>query len=136
MDNGNKKKADQLGMPHGTASNRLRKQVLFSLIKRLDEHYCYQCGAEITSVEELSMEHKTPWLDNSPDLFWDLNNIAFSHPSCNYGAARKIKAIHPSTSTYRNGCRCDGCKRITSDTRKARRIELKEQHEEHHRRDS
>ena len=33
---GAKKKAAQLGMPHGTAAGKLRKKVLFSLLQKLD----------------------------------------------------------------------------------------------------
>ena len=113
MDNSNKKKYKQLGMPIGTASGRLKKMILFNLVIRLNENFCYQCGAEIETIEEFSIEHKTAWLDNSPDLFWDLNNIAFSHLSCNVGAARsalKGTGKHPGRGRYRRGCRCDKCK--------------------------
>jgi len=87
-DKNNRKKAEQLGMPFGTASNRLRKMVLFHLLKKLKENVCFQCGAEIETVDELSIEHKKPWLDESVDLFWDLNNIAFSHHQCNCASTR------------------------------------------------
>ena len=30
-------------------------------------------------IEDLSIEHKKPWLDEDPRLFWDMGNIAFSH---------------------------------------------------------
>jgi len=46
----------------------------------------------IDSVEELSIEHKIPWLNNSSELFWDLDNIAFSHLICNTRAADKTWA--------------------------------------------
>lgn len=41
-------------------------------------------------MDELSIEHKTPWLDSEDPkaLFFDLNNIAFSHLSCNVSAAK------------------------------------------------
>lgn len=80
------KKNDQLGMPFGTANARLKKNILFSLLVRLNDNVCFQCGKVIDTVEELSIEHKKPWLDSSPELFWDLNNIAFSHLSCNIRA--------------------------------------------------
>ncbi len=87
---GNKKKSEQLGMPHGTACNKLRKNVLFDLLKYYRINECYRCGKIIGHVDELSMEHKRPWLDseNPKKLFWDLDNIAFSHTTCNYGARR------------------------------------------------
>jgi len=93
--NSNQRKAAQLGMPHGTAQGRLRKMILFSLLQRLDEDICHQCGYRIATVEELSIEHKIPWLNNSVDLFWDLGNIAFSHLSCNASAANARRKVDP-----------------------------------------
>jgi hypothetical protein len=78
-----RKKSEFLGMPFGTATHRLRKMVLFSILKRHGENICYACGNPIESVEELSMEHKEPWEGRNSDLFWDVNNIAFSHRACN-----------------------------------------------------
>lgn len=77
-------------MNPGTAANRLKKQLMYELAKRLDMHWCYQCSAEIENHEELSVEHKTPWLhsEDPVGLFFDIDNIAFSHKSCNYKAAR------------------------------------------------
>lgn len=79
----NKKKNLTLGMPHGTAAGRLRKNILFSLLVRHKENTCVRCNKEITKVENLSIEHIKPWEGISADLFWDLNNIAFSHVLCN-----------------------------------------------------
>jgi hypothetical protein len=107
------KKTKQLGMNPGTASNRLKKKILFSFAKRLDLNWCYQCGAEITDIQKFTIEHKKPWLDSKDpkDLFFNLDNIAFSHASCNYAASRARKGMPcPSVTAYRNGCRCDGCK--------------------------
>lgn len=70
-------------MPFGTACHRLRKLVLFDLLKKYDDNVCLKCGKIIESVDDLSMEHKEPWLDVDPSLFWDLANIAFSHIKCN-----------------------------------------------------
>jgi hypothetical protein len=87
----NKKKNKQLEMPFGTAQNILKKAIMFQLIQKLNIDYCYQCGNKIESVNDLSIEHKVPWLDsdNPKELFFDLNNIAFSHLRCNTGAVRK-----------------------------------------------
>lgn len=89
MSNTNERKSQQLGMPIGTAQNRLRKLVLFMLLAKYGDNVCYQCGQTILSADALSIEHKVPWLDKDPALFWDLDNIAFSHLSCNIGAARR-----------------------------------------------
>ena len=92
--NSTEKKNMQLGMPLGTASARLRKKILFSLLKENKKNICYQCGKPIESEDELSIEHKIPWLDSSnpKELFFSLDNIAFSHLVCNVKAAR-----HPVT---------------------------------------
>jgi hypothetical protein len=79
----NEKKAATLGMPHGTASSRLRKNILFHLLKKHRENLCFKCGELIEDVEDLSIEHKKPWEGISAELFWDLENIAFSHIRCN-----------------------------------------------------
>lgn len=135
MRKSNEKKAKQLGMPQGTAANRLRKSIIFSLVKRLQENYCYQCGAEIETENELSIEHKVPYLDSTDpvELYFSLDNIAYSHLSCNSGAARNAnaeRASHPSTKCYAKGCRCDGCKEANSNRmalyRKRRSIIFKE----------
>lgn len=111
--NVNVRKAKQLGMPVGTASNQLRKMVLFDLLKRHGENVCFRCGQEIETPDDLSIDHKTPWLDNDASLFWDLSNVAFSHSKCNYSAAKKIKKgpiPHGTHSGYSyRGCRCDSC---------------------------
>lgn len=88
--NTNDKKAQQLGMPFGTASNKLRKMILFKLLGMLNLNACFRCHLPI-ALEELSIEHKVAWLDttNPVDTFFDLDNIAFSHVTCNTGAARK-----------------------------------------------
>lgn len=110
----NDKKSKQLGMSFGTAQNRLRKQIMFDLLNRLDKLLCFRCSKKITTVHELSVDHKQPWLDSETDLFWDLNNIAFSHLSCNCKARKSRKKtpeewLHGAASAYRRGCRCTLC---------------------------
>jgi hypothetical protein len=87
---GRAKKRAQLGMDAGTASHQLKKSILFHFIQILKKDICHQCGNPIESVNDLSVEHIIPWLDSDDPkgLFFDLNNIAFSHPSCNYSARR------------------------------------------------
>lgn len=89
----NIKKEKQLGMPIGTASNRLRKLIFFELVVATGNNICYRCGKEIETPKELTVDHKKDWLDkkNPIRLFFDLNNIAFSHHSCNAAAGKKPK---------------------------------------------
>ena len=72
-----------IGMPFGTAAHRLRKIIMFDLVKQLNLNFCYRCGSLIENIEDFSIEHKKPWLHKDVKLFWDLNNIAFSHLKCN-----------------------------------------------------
>ena len=83
-----KKKSEQLGIPFGTANNRLRKSILFQLLKKYGDNVCFHCHEEIKDISQLSIEHKKPWLDADPSLFWDIDNIGFSHLSCNVSASR------------------------------------------------
>jgi hypothetical protein len=100
--NGNKKKDIQLGMSHGSAVHRLRKNLLFDFTKRLELDTCYRCGEKILSVDDFTIEHKTEWLDslNPKELFFDMDNIAFSHVAYNYGYARH-KTVRLNATGFR-----------------------------------
>ena len=89
----NKKKSELLGQPYGTASNRLRKMILFDLITRFGLDDCYRCGSKIETIDDLSMEHKDSWqlATNPKESFFDLDNIAFSHLDCNSGSYNREK---------------------------------------------
>lgn len=111
-ENHNNKRKEQLGVYIGTAQRRLMKLLLFKYVKLAGENYCYRCMQEIKSAEELSMDHKKDWMDSiDPEyLFFNLDNITFSHFNCNSKTNRYGKRKHPSISAYRRGCRCDECK--------------------------
>lgn len=115
MNKNNEIKNKQLGMPYGTANNILRKSILFNLLSKLNENVCFQCGKEIESVDHLSVEHKVPWLhsENPTELFFSLDNIAFSHISCNIAASRYggKPTEHGKIRMYDVGCRCEECKK-------------------------
>ena len=98
---GNKTKNEQLGMSHGAACSKLRKQLLFKYVSLAGENFCYQCGEEIINIDEFTIEHKQPWLHESADLFWDMENIAFSHSICNMKAARR--PMKNDSDTCKNG---------------------------------
>ena len=89
--NAKKKKREQLGMDDSTASHKLRKLILFSLVQQTARDVCFRCQTKIETIEDLSIEHKTPWLDSNNPIgaFFDLNNIAFSHLKCNIADRRK-----------------------------------------------
>lgn len=114
MDRSNKKKNDQLGMPVGTASNRLRKMIIFDYVQKCGHDKCFQCGEKIDNIDNFSIEHKVPYLDSEDPvkLFFDIDNIAFSHLSCNSRASRpgeRFVKEHGTFISYNNGCRCDEC---------------------------
>ena len=77
-------------MNPGTASGRLVKDLLWHFIVKADQHNCFRCGSKMTR-ENFSVEHKTPWLhsENPKDMFFDLDNVTFSHLNCNISSARK-----------------------------------------------
>jgi len=82
------RKREQLGLAIGTASGRLRKAVLFRLVQETGRDTCFRCQTKILEPLELVIDHKIAWLDRSPEIFWDIDNIAFSHSRCNSTARR------------------------------------------------
>jgi hypothetical protein len=96
-----KKKFVQLGMPIGTASHRLRKMVMLQLLRELKKDFCLRCLATINDPEDLTIDHKIAWLDVSQELFWDLDNIGFSHKLCNAIARRPTAGRKLGPSIHR-----------------------------------
>lgn len=95
------KKAEQLGMDPGTASHRLIKNLLWNFISSTGNERCFRCGQPMTR-ETFSVEHKEPWLDSSDPvgLYFNLENITYSHRVCNYKASRPGKL--PTGKTQRD----------------------------------
>jgi hypothetical protein len=97
----NEKKNATLGMSYGTASNRLRKMIMFDFAKKLKKDVCFRCNKQILKIEELSIEHIKPWEGISAELFWDLENIAFSHLHCNCQHIRRdLPLLHERNREY------------------------------------
>lgn len=88
---GNNKKADRLGMSYGKADYKLKKSIMYHLVKESNNDLCSRCGLMIENIDELSIDHVIPWLysESAKELFYDLNNISFSHLKCNISAARR-----------------------------------------------
>ena len=108
------KKTEQLGMNPSTASHRLVKDILWALILQTGQGKCCKCGHQMTR-ETFSIEHKIPWLDsdNPKELYFDLNNISFSHLSCNVADSRKPASKCGTINKYdKHGCRCEACKNV------------------------
>ena len=103
--------AQQLGMSHGEAAGKLRKKILFSLLVRLKENVCFKCGSAVETDDDLSIEHKQPWENRETSLFWDLENIAFSHTKCNVPHIRR--GGEPKRIIGEQGLSwCTSCKRF------------------------
>lgn len=105
----NKKKSEFLGLPYGTAIARLRKKILFHLVVKLKENFCFKCSEIIDDIKDLSIEHKLPWEGRSVDLFWDIDNISFSHIRCNvphFQGAVKLRKEAPEGMAW---CRAHKC---------------------------
>ncbi|QXL90327.1 hypothetical protein [Salmonella phage NINP13076] len=115
------KKKQQLGMNPSTASARLVKDLLWDFIVKCKKDSCVKCGKPMTR-DTFSIEHIVPWLDSDDPRknFFDVENIGYSHLSCNISDARKPKAEHGSWTMYcKFGCRCDLCKNVNSERRAA-----------------
>lgn len=97
----NNRKAELLGMPFGTATSKLRKALMFKMARELKIDDCYRCGLIIETIDDFSIEHKNSWMfsENPVKAFFDLENIAFSHMSCNAKAGRKPPKRWPDPQT-------------------------------------
>ena len=94
-------------MSFGKAAHALRKSIMFDMAAKCGMDSCFRCGAVIESAAELSIDHKESWLYVNPELFWDLNNIAFSHRSCN----TTDRPMFPKKNFPREGeSWCSSCK--------------------------
>ncbi|MBV9926371.1 MAG: hypothetical protein JOZ96_15235 [Acidobacteria bacterium] len=84
--------------------------ILFNLLRRHGENVCFKCTRLIETADELSIEHKEPWEGVSVELFWDLENISFSHLRCNRTHRRKggradTKKVGPDGTAWCRNCK-------------------------------
>ena len=129
--------SDFLGADFFKADRLLKKMILFSLVVETDRDTCYRCGLKIESEKELSIDHKVSWRksESPKELFYSLDNIAFSHLSCNAGASvkpkppRKTHCPHGHEYTEENlfytrkgsSIACKECLRLRNKKRKRRK---------------
>ena len=104
METSAERKERLLGESYGAATARLRKQVLFQLLVNQGLNVCFQCGKEIETAGEVSVEHKRPWMSAEDPIasFYDLDNIAISHLRCNVRAGNH-KVPRPNNRGDLNG---------------------------------
>jgi len=123
----------ELGKSYAGAMRQLKTDLLYSLANRFGVMKCYHCGKHI-GREEMSIEHKLPWRGVSPELFWDLDNVGFSHLLCNIGTTRQNPRPlpppqHGKLTTYNNHkCRCIECTAASSTYQRNRRAKRKAKH--------
>lgn len=125
MSEDHKRKARLLGMSFGAANGRLRKALLFKLVGQLGLANCYRCGLELDNIDDFSIEHMEDWMGSADPvkIFFDVDNIAFSHRSCNsaagggsnkmYGSAKERKAAQHQRWYKRNSTQFLARKRAT-----------------------
>lgn len=78
--------------------------MMFHLAEQLELTHCYKCDTLIESARDMSLDHREPWRKVSAELFWDLDNLAFTHKWCN-------KVDRPARKTGPEGQSwCSKCK--------------------------
>jgi len=115
------KKSKLLGVNYSTAVGRLRKAIMFDLVKQLGRDSCYRCGKKIETLREFSIEHIQPWQSaaDPKDAFHNLENISFSHLACNVSHGNSFIKHRPgNTTTIRK------FKRLTDDQAKTVKARL------------
>ena len=128
----NKRKDGLLGQPHGTANNKLRKMLVYSLAQSCGRDICYRCEKKIDSIDEFSIDHIKPWqaAASPKESFFDLSNVAFSHMRCNLDSRvpknqnhykTHCKNGHQFDSTNGTARVCLTCKRETQRAIRRRR---------------
>lgn len=79
-------RSEILGESFDCAWYKLRKMILFNQAKELGQDICCRCNKRIENIDEFSIDHIVPWKESSDPkrMFYDINNIAYSHERCNY----------------------------------------------------
>ena len=72
----------------GTASARLKKTIMLQLLQKLGEEFCYRWRKD-EGGQGPQRRTQNRLVRCGPVLFWDLDNVTFSHPSCNVGSRRR-----------------------------------------------
>lgn len=103
---------EQLGEHLSTARSRLVKSLLFKLLQESGQAVCFKCSLPIKIIDELSIEHIIPWLHeiNAKELFFDLENVTFSHLKCN--RPNRPRSFRQAEKFPEGFKRCSRCKNI------------------------
>jgi len=94
-------KDEVLEITFGKANNILRRSLLFSFIVKLGINKCYRCNLPMT-LDNYSIEHIESWeySDTPKELFFDLDNISFSHKFCNNSAGGHVGYSKKNSCRY------------------------------------
>lgn len=95
-------KSKQLGMAISTARLHLLKSIIFGLARDTERNICYRCHKPIETIDEFTIDHIKNWMyrEDAKELYFDYNNIAFSHHGCNSSATR-CRRITYTTFRYK-----------------------------------
>lgn len=112
-----RKEADEryshfLGMSIGKATRMLERSIILKLAQKCGMDNCFSCKEKILTIEDLSIEHKKPWYKKSVELFFDLDNIAFSHRKCNRPYERMGKKIVKLVEYPEGKAWCSSCQKF------------------------
>ena len=88
-------------MSYSTAGNRLKKMLFFKLVQETKKDRCFRCDEKITNYIELSIDHMDAWLDQDNSVFWNLNNIAYSHLTCNSAKSARFQNSEGIQQSFR-----------------------------------
>lgn len=72
----------------------LSQDLLFDFVIKAG-HTCFRCKKSLTR-NDFTIEHKVPWLKapNASELYYSLDNIAYSHLRCNSAASRRPNKLN------------------------------------------
>jgi hypothetical protein len=126
--NSNRIKASQLGMTYGKACHILRKQLIFTLAQKCGMDKCIRCNQIITDIQNFTIDHVKNWLytENPSQLFFDIDNIGFSHSECNrIEAQKRQKNIFRSSTGFKGVSRKSKGKQFRATiTKEGKRTEV------------
>lgn len=83
---------EQIGLSVSTARNRLIKLLVSKMLDERGE-VCFRCGKPLNG--DWTIDHVENWLDSDDPvaLFFDVENVAYSHHACNSRHTRNYSGV-------------------------------------------
>lgn len=100
------------GIGRSTAERRLLRILVRELFKdKLGRLYCFRCEKQILDDHPFDIDHKVSWktAKDPETMYFDVNNIALSHQSCNrrfterWGLKGEENSCEKSNSEHKKG---------------------------------